>query len=149
MDGRIVVDAFCQTRDKNVFAAGDCAAFFRGGELTRIESVPNAIDQATAVAINMNSEPVPYEAKPWFWSDQYDVKLQIAGLNRGYDRVVVRQGNAFRTVSHLYYKGEELLAVDAMNEPRVYMVSKRLLEAGKSISVEQALDHKFDLKSLL
>jgi 3-phenylpropionate/trans-cinnamate dioxygenase ferredoxin reductase subunit len=149
VDGGIVVDAFCQTRDKDVFAAGDCAAFFRGGELTRIESVPNAIDQATAVAINMNSEPVPYEAKPWFWSDQYDVKLQIAGLNRGYDMVVVRQGNTSHSVSHLYYKGEELLAVDAMNEPRVYMVSKRLLEAGKSISVEQAMDHKFDLKSLL
>ncbi len=149
VDGGIVVDAFCQTRDKDIFAAGDCAAFFQGGELTRIESVPNAIDQATAVAINMNSEPVPYEAKPWFWSDQYDVKLQIAGLNRGYDRVVVRQGNTSNTVSHLYYKGEELLAVDAMNEPRVYMVSKRLLEAGKSISVEQAMDHEFDLKSLL
>ena len=149
VEGGIVVDEFCRTNDPTVYAAGDCAAFSYNRQITRIESVPNAIDQANAVAINMNSEPVPYQAKPWFWSDQYDVKLQIAGLNRGYDRVVVRAGGNTSTVSHLYYKGDELIAVDAMNEPRVYMVSKRLLEAGKTISVEQALDHEFDLKSLL
>ena len=149
VDGGIVVDEFCQTNGPNIFAAGDCAVFSFGGQPTRIESVPNAIDQAALIAMNMVSYPKPYEAKPWFWSDQYDVKLQIAGLNRGYDNVVVRSGSKPGTISHLYYAGDRLLAIDAMNEPRVYMVGKRLLEAGKSIPADVAADPDYDLKSLL
>ena len=85
--------------------------------------------------------------QPWFWSDQYDVKLQIAGLNTGYDKVVVRDGGAAR--SHWYYAGDTLLAVDAMNDPRGYMVGKRLIEAGKSPAHEIVADAGRDLKTLL
>ncbi len=149
VDGGITVDGFCQTSDPNIFAAGDCAVFFFNGHPTRIESVPNAIDQANLIATNMVSGPKPYDAKPWFWSDQYDVKLQIVGLNRGYDKVVVRVGIKTDAISHLYYAGDKLLAIDAINEPRVYMVGKRLLEAGKSIPTDVAANPDFDLKSLL
>ena len=90
----------------------------------------NAIDQAEAVAANMLGAGAAYEPKPWFWSDQYDMKLQIAGLNTGYDRVVVREAEGAR--SFWYYAGERLLAVDAINAPRDYMVGKRLIEAGRS-----------------
>ena len=88
---------------------------------------------------------MPY---PWFWSDQYDTKLQIAGLNTGYDRVVVRAGEG-ESRSHWYYAGDTLLAVDAMNDPRAYMVGKRLLEAGKSPAADVVADPGTDLKTLL
>jgi 3-phenylpropionate/trans-cinnamate dioxygenase ferredoxin reductase subunit len=88
----------------------------------------------------------PYAPSPWFWSDQYDVKLQIAGLNTGYDRVAVRQGAG---ISHWYYRGAELIAVDAMNDPRSYMIGKRLLEAGRSPGPAQVVDPATDLKALL
>jgi 3-phenylpropionate/trans-cinnamate dioxygenase ferredoxin reductase subunit len=88
-----------------------------------------------------------YHATPWFWSDQYDVKLQIAGLNQGFDKVVTRQGYAGR--SHWYYKGGQLLAVDAMNDPRAYMVAKRLIEAGKTVDPTLVADPSSDLKTLL
>ena len=89
-----------------------------------------------------------YIPKPWFWSDQYDLKLQIAGLNTGYDEVVVRKGES-RQVSHWYYKGQSLLAVDALNDPRCYMIGKRLIEANKSPSKNQLRDENFNLKVLL
>ncbi len=149
VDGGILINEFCQTTDPDIYAAGDCAAFSFDGQITRIESVPNAIDQANAVATNMVGQPAAYKANPWFWSDQYDVKLQIAGLNRGYDKVVVRPGAKPGAMSHFYYCGNELLAIDAMNEPRVYMVGKRLLEAGQTIPLDKAADCDFDLKSLL
>jgi 3-phenylpropionate/trans-cinnamate dioxygenase ferredoxin reductase subunit len=84
---------------------------------------------------------------PWFWSDQYDVKLQIAGLNTGYEDVVVRDTGEAR--SHWYYAGDTLLSVDAMNDPRAYMVGKRLIEAAKSPAREAVADPDTDLKALL
>ena len=90
----------------------------------------------------------PYAALPWFWSDQYDVKLQIAGLNAGYDHVAVRAG-AGPARSHWYFRGSELLAIDAMNDPRAYMVGKRLIEAGRSPRPAQVADADTDLKTLL
>ena len=90
----------------------------------------------------------PYIPKPWFWSDQYDVKLQIAGLNTGYDRVVTREVDG-GAMSFWYYRGQELLAVDAMNDSRAYMVGKRLIEAGKSPAPDAVADPHTDLKSLL
>jgi 3-phenylpropionate/trans-cinnamate dioxygenase ferredoxin reductase subunit len=89
-----------------------------------------------------------YQAKPWFWSDQYDLKLQIAGLNTGYDRVVSRRGEG-EAVSFWYYRGEALLAVDAMNDPRAYMVGKRLIEMGRSPDPALLADPAVDLKPLL
>ncbi|MBF9051071.1 FAD-dependent oxidoreductase [Roseobacter sp. HKCCD9010] len=147
IDNGIKVDALGQTSDPSIWSAGDCASFpFRGNRI-RLESVQNAIDQAELVARNMMGAGEAYDPHPWFWSDQYDVKLQIAGLNTGYDRVVVR--GAAPSVSHWYYAGERLLAVDAMNDPRAYMVGKRLLEAGKSPAADVIADTETDLKTLL
>lgn len=143
----IVVDELGRTSDPSVWAAGDCALFPFRGEKIRLESVQNAIDQAEAVAANMLGANKAYEPKPWFWSDQYDVKLQIAGLNTGYDRVVVREVETSR--SHWYYLEDTLLAVDAMNDPRSYMIGKRLIEAGKSPDPAIIADASADLKPLL
>lgn len=131
IDNGIRTDAFGRSSDPAIWAAGDCASFPHQGGRIRLESVGNAIDQAEIVAENMLGAARPYEAKPWFWSDQYNVKLQIAGLNTGYDRMVARRGGV-DAVSFWYYRGERLLALDAMNDPRAYMIGKRLIEAGKS-----------------
>ena len=88
----------------------------------------------------------PYFAKPWFWSDQFDVKLQIAGLSPGYDDVVVRPGKTERSQSVWYYRGEELLAVDAMNEPSAYLAGRRIVEAGKALPKHVAADPTTNLK---
>ncbi len=149
VDGGIVVNEHCQTSNPDIYAAGDCAAFQYKGELTRLESVQNAIDQAECAADNIAGEQRSYAPYPWFWSDQYDVKLQIAGLNRGYDNVIVRPSERKGGISHFYYSGDTLLAVDAMNDPRTYMVGKKMLEAGKNITPEQAGDMNLELKSLL
>ncbi|APX23136.1 MAG: NAD(P)/FAD-dependent oxidoreductase [Rhodobacteraceae bacterium] len=147
IENGIRTDRTGRTSAPNVWAAGDCASFpYRGAQL-RLESVGNAIDQAEAVADNIMGAGRAYEAKPWFWSDQYDVKLQIAGLNTGYDRVVVRGGGD--AVSHWYFAGQTLVALDAMNDPRAYMVGKRLIEAGRSPAPEAVADPDSDLKALL
>ena len=144
----IFVNERCQTSISNIYAAGDCASFNYKNTLVRLESVGNAIDQATIVAQNISGQNATYIPKPWFWSDQYDLKLQIAGLNTGYDNVVVRADKS-KNVSHWYFKGSELLAIDALNDPRAYMIGKRLIEANKSPSKEQVKDQDFNLKALL
>jgi len=149
LDNGIKTDAQGRTSDASIFAAGDCASFPYRGTRIRLESVPNAIDQAEVVARNMMGEGVDYVAKPWFWSDQYDVKLQIAGLNAGYDSVVTRPGDKEGAVSFWYYKGDELLAVDAANDPRAYMIGKRLIEGGKSPDKAAVADTSIELKSLM
>mgnify|MGYP003114804454 CR=1 FL=1 len=147
-DNGIMTDSHGRTSAPHVWAAGDCASFpYRGGRI-RLESVPNAIDQAELVAENIMGADKEYVAKPWFWSDQYDVKLQIAGLNMGYDRVITRRSDA-DSVAFWYYRGDELLAVDAMNDPRGFMVGRRLIEAGKSPAPALIEDPNTDLKALL
>lgn len=148
IDNGIAVDAMGRTSDPRIWAAGDCASFPYRGARIRLESVQNAIDQAEAVAANIMGAEAPYDPKPWFWSDQYDVKLQIAGLNTGYDRIVTRPGEGL-SVSFWYYKGDTLLAVDAMNDPRGYMVGKRLIEMGKSPDPAKVADPSVEVKSLL
>jgi 3-phenylpropionate/trans-cinnamate dioxygenase ferredoxin reductase subunit len=148
IDNGIAVDAMGRTSAPDVWAAGDCCSFpYRAGRL-RLESVPNAIDQAECVAENILGAEKPYVPQPWFWSDQYDVKLQIAGLNTGYDCVVTRAGEG-QQVSFWYYRGDQLIAVDAMNDPRAYMVGKRLIESGKGADPEIIKDASADLKPLL
>ncbi len=147
LDNGVQVDALGRTSAPCVWAAGDCASFPYRDTRIRLESVPNAIDQAEVVAENILGAGKDYEAKPWFWSDQYDVKLQIAGLNAGYTDVVARGGDG--ATSFWYYKGDTLLAVDAMNDPRGYMVGKRLIESGKSPDKAQIADPGSDLKALL
>jgi 3-phenylpropionate/trans-cinnamate dioxygenase ferredoxin reductase subunit len=147
LNNGIETNSHSETSIPNIWAAGDCASFPYQGDRIRLESVPNAIDQAEIVAANMLGAGKDYVATPWFWSDQYEVKLQIAGLNTGFTDVVVRDSSATR--SHWYYKSGALLAVDAMNDPRAYMVAKRLIEAGKSVDPSIAADPQSDLKALL
>ncbi len=146
-DNGIAVNALGQTSDPSIWAAGDCASFPYHGERIRLESVQNAIDQAEAVAANMLGANADYLPYPWFWSDQYDLRFQIAGLNTGYDRVVVRHSDGAR--SHWYYRGDELISVDAMNDSRAYMVAKRLIERGISPAPEVVSDPETELKPLL
>jgi 3-phenylpropionate/trans-cinnamate dioxygenase ferredoxin reductase subunit len=145
----ITTDIHGRTSDPHIWAAGDCASSQFHGQTVRIESVGNAIDQAEAVAMNIAGNPTPYAPKPWFWSDQYDCKLQIAGLNIGYTDVFVRKGEASGVQSNWYYNGDTLLAVDAMNDPRNYMVGKRLIEAGRSPAPSVITDPATDMKALL
>lgn len=149
LDNGIKTDAHGRSSDPSIWAAGDCASFPYRGARIRLESVPNAIDQAEIVAQNMLGKGIDYMAKPWFWSDQYDVKLQIAGLNTGYDSVITRTGDKAGAVSFWYYQGKTLLAVDAANDPRAYMIGKRLIEAGKSPAPEAVADPATELKSLM
>ena len=149
IENGIKVDARGQTSDPAIWAAGDCASFPWKAARIRLESVPNAIDQAECVAENIMGAGKDYVAKPWFWSDQYDVKLQIAGLNAGYDRTVVRPGDKPGSQSVWYFRGDALLAVDAMNDPRAYMIGKRLVEAGQSPSPAAVANPDMPLKSLL
>lgn len=148
IDNGIEVDGAGRSSDPAIFAAGDCASFPYQGARIRLESVQNAIDQAEAAAAAMLGDAPDYAPTPWFWSDQYDVKLQIAGLNAGHDRTVVRPG-AGGAQSVWYYQGERLLAVDAMNDPRAYMVGKRLIERGMSPPAESVSDPEVELKALL
>lgn len=145
----IATDAFGCTSDPSIWACGDCASFpAAGGGRLRLESVQNAIDMAETVAANIMGAAQPYAPVPWFWSDQYDAKLQIAGLNAGYDRVAVRRG-AGGAQAHWYFAGDRLLAVDAMNDGRAYMVGKRLIETRRSPGAELLADPETDLRALL
>lgn len=147
IENGIKTDSKGRTSDPHVWAAGDCASFPYKGEQIRLESVGNAIDQAELVAENIMGADKDYVARPWFWSDQYDCKLQIAGLNTGYDQVVTRKTDD--AVSFWYYRQGTLVALDAMNDPRAYMVAKRLIESGKSADPAAVADPDTNLKVLM
>lgn len=148
VENGIVTDATGRTSDPHIWAAGDCATLPFQGNQIRLESVGNAIDQAEIIAANIAGMPTNYEPKPWFWSDQFDVKLQIAGLNAGYDQIISRPASD-SSRSIWYYRTGKLIAVDAMNDPRAYMIAKRLIEAGKSPAPELVADPNTDLKTQL
>jgi 3-phenylpropionate/trans-cinnamate dioxygenase ferredoxin reductase subunit len=143
----VLVDAFGRSSAAGLWAAGDCACFPLDGQPTRLESVQNAIDQAEVVADDMLGEGRPYRPVPWFWSDQYDSKLQIVGLNRGYDFVVAHPSARGR--SHWYFAQDRLLAVDALDDSRAYMAARKLLEQGRPVSRAQVDRPDFDPMALL
>lgn len=145
----IVVDAFARTSDPDIFAVGDCALQPWESSEIRLESVQNAVDQGEAVAALLAGGTQSYQPKPWFWSDQYDLKLQIAGLNLGYDETVVRPGLRDGSVSIWYYRQDQLIAVDAINDARAYVAGKKLLEIGKTPDKAFVRDAQSDLKQLL
>ncbi len=149
LENGIKTDEYGRTSDASIWAAGDCTSFPYRGQRIRLENVGNAIDQAELVAQNMLGSDTPYEAKPWFWSDQFDIKLQIAGLNTGYNTVITRHGDHSHSTSFWYFDDQILLAVDAVNDPRAYMVGKRLIEAQKSPDAAAISNPATDLKSLL
>jgi 3-phenylpropionate/trans-cinnamate dioxygenase ferredoxin reductase subunit len=148
VENGIAVDATGRTSDPAIYAAGDCASFPGPAGRIRLESVPNAIEHAEATAAAMLGDPAPYVAKPWFWSDQYDVKLQIAGLNAGHDRVVTRPGARPGGLSVWYFRGPRLISIDAMNDARAYMTAKRWIEAGVSPDPDRVADPAAELKDL-
>jgi 3-phenylpropionate/trans-cinnamate dioxygenase ferredoxin reductase subunit len=145
----IIVDEFARTSDPSIFAMGDCALLPWRGMPIRLESVQNAVDQAESVAAYLAGAREPYDAKPWFWSDQYDVKLQIAGFNLGYDETVVRPGAREGSASVWYYRENRLIAVDAINDAKAYVTGKKLLETGRNADKAAIADPATDLKQLL
>ncbi len=150
-DGGIIVDEYGRTNIPHVYAAGDCAVYahpFADGRI-RLESVQNAIDQAKAVASYISGNPASYDAVPWFWSDQYDIKLQMVGLSAGTDTHVLRGKKEDNKFSIFHFRDGELRAVDSINRPADQMVAKRLLAAKVSPTPEEAADEDFKLKDLL
>ncbi|MBB3947108.1 3-phenylpropionate/trans-cinnamate dioxygenase ferredoxin reductase subunit [Rhizobium skierniewicense] len=145
----VLVDQFTRTSDPDIHAMGDCALLPLNGADVRLESVQNAVDQAEAAATVLAGEEQPYQPKPWFWSDQYDVKLQIAGFNQGYDETLVRPGQREGSHSVWYFKRGRFVAVDAINDAKAYVSGKKLLDIGKEPSRDVLTDHTADLKLLL
>lgn len=149
-DRGIVVDDCSRTSDPLIAAAGDCTARRTpDGELVRLESVQNAVEQGKSAAAALMGKSRPFVAAPWFWSDQFDVKLQMVGLSRGYDQVVTRGDLDRPAYSAFYFRAGRLLAVDSLNRISDHMQAKKLLDHGLSPSPEQAADPDFELVSLL
>jgi len=148
----VIVDEFCRTSLPDVFAIGDCANHanpFAGGERLRLESVQNAVDQAKVAAGAILGEPRPYRAVPWFWSNQYDLKLQTVGLSAGHDETVLRGEPANRSFSLIYLKGGRVVALDCINSARDYAQGRALVEAGLVADRAALADPSAALKSLL
>jgi 3-phenylpropionate/trans-cinnamate dioxygenase ferredoxin reductase subunit len=147
----IIVDEYLATADPDISAIGDCALFAspRFGGSLRLESVQNATDHARCLAARLTGDKKPYDSHPWFWSDQGDDKLQIAGLTTGYDRVVLRGDPAKKAFSAFCYKGDKLLGIESINRAGDHMFGRRLQGMDRSITPEQAADESFDLKSAL
>src|SRR5216683_1593948 len=147
----IIVDEQLLTSDPNISAIGDCALFAspRFGGSLRLESVQNATDHARCVAARLTGDARTYDGQPWFWSDQGDDKLQIAGLTTGYDRVVVRGDRGQRSFSAFCYKAGQLVGVESINRASDHVFGRRVLAMNRSIEPEQAADTGFDLKGAL
>ena len=147
----VAVNEYLETPDEHIFAIGDCAEHpcaFAGGQRLRLESVQNAADQAQAVAAAIVGRREPYRALPWFWTDQFDVKLQMAGISTGYDAVVTRGSAESRKLSVFYFKQGRLSAIDSINRPLDHMIGRKLIAAGTSLTPEQAADESVDLRKL-
>ncbi len=152
VDNGILIDAHGCTSDPDIVAAGDCANHFSSlyGRRIRLESVPNAIEHAKVAAATLCGKPGQISALPWFWSDQFDLKLQIAGLNAGHDKVVVR-GNyqSGRSFSCFYFNNDRLIAADCVNRAQEFLLSKRLIAEKVLIDSEMLADERFSMESLL
>ncbi len=146
----IVVDACGRTSDPAIAAAGDCTARrLPDGSLIRLESVQNATEQGKSAAAALLGQERPFTATPWFWSDQYDKKLQMAGLSAGSDQHVLRGDLASASFSLFHYQGGEQIAIDNVNNPKEHLLVRKLMDAGISPTPQQAGDVAFDLNSLL
>ncbi len=146
------VDAYCRTSLPDIYAVGDCAAFacdYAGGTVMRVESVQNANDMASCVAKAICGDEKPYKAFPWFWSNQYDLKLQTAGINVGYDKAVVRGDPDSRAFSVVYLKEGRVLALDCVNMVKDYVQGRKLVESGAKPDVTELADAGRPLKELV
>lgn len=151
VENGIVVDDHCRTSDADIYAVGDCTLHPNTiyDRQLRLESVHNALEQAKTAAANICGEDVAYTQVPWFWSDQYDLKLQIVGLSEGYDDVVIRGNPAERSFSCLYLRDGHLIAVDAINAPRDFVQSKPLIASRAELAAEKLTDTEVALKDLV
>ena len=150
VDNGIVVDERCRTEDHDIYAIGDCTSHPSAiyGRRLRLESVHNALEQAKTAADNICGLNSVYSEVPWFWSDQYDLKLQIAGLSAGYDDVVIRGNPADRSFACLYLKEGRLIATDAVNAPKDFLQSKSLIGSRSVIDVDQLANTAIALKDI-
>jgi 3-phenylpropionate/trans-cinnamate dioxygenase ferredoxin reductase subunit len=150
----IVVDEYLRTEDQSIYAIGDCAdhpnpfAASAAGGRARIESVQNAVDQAKCIAAAILGRSENYRAVPWFWTDQFDIKLQMAGLSSGCGQVVIRGELESRKFSVFYFRDGQLAAVDSINRPGDHLAGRKLIGAGTRITPEQAADPSVELKAL-
>lgn len=149
-DNGILVDEYCRTTDPHVLAVGDCTNHPNSllGRRLRLESVHNAQEQAKTAAATIRGELKPYAQIPWFWSDQYDLKLQIVGIGGTHDRVVLRGEPDERSFAAFYMEGDRLIAVDAINRPREFMLSKKLIAQGARFDPEILADTSIEFKAL-
>ena len=148
----VEVDAFCRTSLPEVFAVGDCAVHandFADGARIRLELVQNAADQATVVAKFLTDQPEPYRAVPWFWSNQYDLRLQTVGLSQGHDQVVVRGDPALRKFSVVYLKNGRVQALDCVNAVKDFVEGRTLVAGRVLATAEQLADADTPLRSLV
>ncbi|MEO8049583.1 MAG: oxidoreductase C-terminal domain-containing protein, partial [Acidobacteriota bacterium] len=146
----IMVDEYMRTTDPAIFAIGDCADHpnvFAGGR-ARLESVQNAVDQARCVARVITGRPEPYREVPWFWTDQHDVRFQMAGLSGTHDQSVLRGSIESRKFSVFYFKLGNLLAVDSVNRAGDHITARKMLAAETPLRPEQVADETLDLKKL-
>ncbi|PTR05818.1 MULTISPECIES: NAD(P)/FAD-dependent oxidoreductase [unclassified Novosphingobium] len=146
------VDDYCHTSLPDIYAIGDCAAFacaYADGAVLRVESVQNANDQGNCVAKEITGTPVAYKAFPWFWSNQYDLKLQTAGLSVGYDQAITRGDPANRAFSVIYLKAGRMIAIDCVNMVKDYVQGRKLIEAGATPDTVQLADVGCALKDLI
>lgn len=148
----IIVNEYCQTSDENIYGAGDVTWHYniKYDRHMRLESVPNATEQAKIVAAHICGKAKVYDSLPWFWSDQFDLKLQIAGLSEGYDDVVIRGDRMeSRSFAAFYFKGDKFLAVDAVNAPREFAMSRMILTKGQSVDRQKLTDKSLALKDAI
>jgi len=146
----IEVNEFCQTSDPDIYAAGDVTWHYNPiyDRHIRLESVPNATEQGKVVASHINGKPKPYNSLPWFWSNQFDLKLQIAGLSTGYDEVIIRGDiDKSRSFAAYYFEAGTFIAVDAVNAPRDFMFGKMCLTKGKALDKTKLANPSVDLKA--
>jgi 3-phenylpropionate/trans-cinnamate dioxygenase ferredoxin reductase subunit len=152
VENGVVTDRQCRSSDPAIYAIGDCAArpmaHFEQ-RMCRLESVHNAVEGAKIVAATILGGKPHTEEAPWFWSDQYDLKLQIAGLFQGYDHIVFRGVMADRAFAAFYYKGEKLIAVDAVNRPAEYLGAKMLIQTGRTLAPDVLEDASRPMKELV
>jgi 3-phenylpropionate/trans-cinnamate dioxygenase ferredoxin reductase subunit len=147
----VVVDGSLRTSDPDVLAIGDCANHFNtcAGCRLRLESVPNAVEQARVAAATLAGKPRTYDAVPWFWSDQYDLKLQMVGISRDYDQLVIRGAPDERSFMAFYLRGGRVIAADAVSRPAEFMMAKRLVATGVKAPVSKLVDPSVPLKTVL
>lgn len=151
-DNGIVVDAYCRTNDANIVAAGDCTSHFNPiyRRRIRLESVPNANEQGKVAAASICGAYKESRSLPWFWSDQYDIKLQIAGLSQGYDQVVIRgDPHAARSFAAFYLQDGRLIAADCVNRPQEFMLSRQMIQAQRDVSADLLADESMTVRQLM